>query len=185
MMVLHQDWRNRPLPINFLWYSFVSLDAKRVNQYLYVVSDGWDKWPSWDDLKLYCFIKKKKNSANFLEENSPYFPMLISILIPVSRASWVLKNFLLTCSYYKENYLTEKNNICFHRITQYISDHCRTQERAIIDAVMRNCNTNPSALRAQPTQRTTCNYAHYVPLTPMHRNVIFVQVYRLNCCNSF
>lgn len=66
-----------------------------------------------------------------------------------------------------------------------VTDHCKKRERAIIDAVTRNCNTDSSALHTQPTQRTTRNYAHYALLTSVQRNVIFVQVYRLICCNSF
>lgn len=36
----------------------------------------------------YITLEKKKITANFLEKISLYFHMLISILIPVSRASW-------------------------------------------------------------------------------------------------
>lgn len=45
----------------------------------------------------YITLEKKKITANFLEKISLYFHMLISILIPVSRASWGFNFFFFFC----------------------------------------------------------------------------------------
>lgn len=45
----------------------------------------------------YITLEKKKITANFLEKISLYFHMLISIPIPVSRASWGFNFFFFFC----------------------------------------------------------------------------------------